>query len=157
MYYKESQPVRYIKANWRKFKGKSFSHNCKTFKEGEGLVPAVEIITITGIGKQAIQYIVDNNKDKPYYARYDNGDANGLASIILTCKEATPNPFWNKETLRKRALQRTYTRRNHHPMFTPEKGFCWSCGEQIYNALDEHRVSNDLITGCPYCSRSYID
>ena len=158
MIYRESKPVVYFKANWKEFKGETFSHKCKTFVEGEGLVPAVEKITISGIGKQAIKYHIDGKEDEPQYARYDNGDANGLVSTILTCPEAGENPFWNKEIVSKVIAQRYFILKDKGgPYFAPKDGFCWSCGEQIYERISWKQARHELITGCPHCSRSYCD
>ena len=43
------------------------------------------------------------------------------------------------------------------PYFAPKDGFCWSCGEQIYERISWEQARHELITGCPHCSRSYCD
>ncbi len=39
------------------------------------------------------------------------------------------------------------------PHFAPFDGVCWSCRRQIYEELD----GTGLVTGCPFCFRSYCD
>lgn len=45
------------------------------------------------------------------------------------------------------------------PHFAPFDGVCWSCGRNIYweNGYSVEEASKRLITGCPFCSRSYCD
>lgn len=156
----KSSPVQYILNNQSAFRGKTFTHKCSKFVEGEGLVPSEELITIKGIGKQAILYLVDDSEEK-HYARYDKGgrghSADSLASIILTSPEAGSNPFWNKEINLKIAANRRFCKEKGWPNFAPRDGFCWSCGEQIFNHISLETASSQDITGCPCCSRSYCD
>ncbi len=41
----------------------------------------------------------------------------------------------------------------------PNDGVCWSCHRQIIPRLIEKGQdgSNELVTGCPLCNRSYCD
>jgi len=39
------------------------------------------------------------------------------------------------------------------PHFAPRDGVCWSCHRQIFGEED----GRSLITGCPFCHRSYVD
>lgn len=34
---------------------------------------------------------------------------------------------------------------------------CFSCGENIYDHITEHKVMYETITGCPVCHRSFVD
>lgn len=34
---------------------------------------------------------------------------------------------------------------------------CFSCGENVYDNLTEHKVMYETITGCPVCHRSFVD
>lgn len=40
-----------------------------------------------------------------------------------------------------------------YPHFAPHNGICWCCGNQIY----ERKDGTSLITGCPWCARTYCD
>jgi len=53
-------------------------------------------------------------------------------------------------------LQEEYCEKNHVPFFAP-KDKCWSCNNNIWEAISEEKASNELITGCPYCHRSFCD
>ena len=53
--------------------------------------------------------------------------------------------------------QAKYCEENDVPHFAPYTGRCWACGRQIYNKISYERAANRLITGCPYCHRSYVD
>ena len=53
--------------------------------------------------------------------------------------------------------QKEYCKETGAPHFAPASGMCWSCNRQIYNEIDVVRAANSLITGCPYCHRSYCD
>jgi len=44
-----------------------------------------------------------------------------------------------------------------YPHFAPYDGVCYRCRKQIYERISLQRASSDLITGCPWCSRSYCD
>ena len=43
------------------------------------------------------------------------------------------------------------------PHFAPGNGICWSCHQNIYSEKGRTRAAGQLITGCPFCSRSYCD
>ena len=65
--------------------------------------------------------------------------------------------------------QEQFCVKNDYPRFAPENGICWSCHQNIYSekgrtryGKETHGISvegagNHLITGCPFCSRSYCD
>jgi len=57
----------------------------------------------------------------------------------------------------KLAAQVEYCRVNKLPLFVPANGICWKCNKQIFDAIGDRRASTELITGCPYCSRSFCD
>ena len=47
---------------------------------------------------------------------------------------------------------------DHDIMFMPENGICWSCQRGIMgsDAVIKTIISGGLVTGCPYCNRSYV-
>lgn len=57
----------------------------------------------------------------------------------------------------KRLAQQKYAKEKKLPLFAPLSGKCWSCGRNIYNAISLEEASTRLITGCPYCHRTYCD
>ena len=57
----------------------------------------------------------------------------------------------------KLAAQRHYCKVNELPYFAPDYGICWYCGENIYKYISFEKASSELITGCPYCFRTYCD
>lgn len=114
--------------------------------------------TITGIGNKAVKYQKDHGEDE--FIFYDNRDFSYIAHIII---KSFDNELWNEEIRACIEAQAKYCRDHHDPHFAPEDGFCWSCGNQIYADANGSRgesleyASNELITGCPHCNRSYCD
>ena len=76
--------------------------------------------------------------------------------------------------------QKEYCGKNNLPHFAPRDGVCWACHRNIYSAvgwknengfrvkadIDEadyvtgvttEKASNQLITGCTHCNRTYCD
>ena len=55
--------------------------------------------------------------------------------------------------------QRSYCIENELPFFMPHDGYCPGCGRDIIAHLIKYgmRGNEELITGCPYCYRSYVD
>lgn len=71
--------------------------------------------------------------------------------------------------------QRNYCESNGFPHFAPENGRCWYCQNNIYELYTTQRrgffndlyesktgitvkeAGESLVTGCPHCSRSYVD
>lgn len=56
--------------------------------------------------------------------------------------------------------QEKYCSKNKLPHFAPHNGNCYICGKNIYEgqlAISVEQASSSLITGCPYCGRSYCD
>lgn len=55
------------------------------------------------------------------------------------------------------------------PRFAPGNGICWSCHQNIYSEKGQTRYEKEthgysvesaagqLITGCPFCNRSYCE
>lgn len=41
------------------------------------------------------------------------------------------------------------------PNFAPRDGVCWGCGKQIYD--HPNRDGATLVTGCPWCHKTYCD
>lgn len=66
----------------------------------------------------------------------------------------------NEESIAKRQAQKEYCS-NGTPNFaefgTDIKGKCIYCHENIWEYISLEKASNDLITGCPVCHRSYCD
>lgn len=64
-----------------------------------------------------------------------------------------------EEVKEKIKLQEEYQKRTHSPDFAPASGRCWSCGKQIYskNGISKEYAATRLVTGCPFCHRSYCD
>lgn len=57
-----------------------------------------------------------------------------------------------------------------YPHFAPSSGNCYNCHENIYTekevthgdrthsvGISVEKATNELITGCPFCHRSYCD
>lgn len=53
--------------------------------------------------------------------------------------------------------QKNYCKQNNLPQFSPEDGYCYSCGNNIYELISLEEASKILITGCPHCRRSFCD
>ena len=55
--------------------------------------------------------------------------------------------------------QKEYWDKSGNPDFAPHDGRCWNCRSQIYaeGGIDVEQASNTLVTGCPFCHRSYCD
>ncbi len=53
--------------------------------------------------------------------------------------------------------QRKYAAEIGAPYFAPTRGICWKCHRQIYERISLEKASTELITGCPWCCRSYCD
>lgn len=55
--------------------------------------------------------------------------------------------------------QYKYCEDHNVPHFAPSNGICWSCGQNIYSekGFSVEYAGKRLITGCPFCRRSYCD
>lgn len=63
----------------------------------------------------------------------------------------------DKEIKEKIEAQKKYCIEKKLPHFAPSDGRCWRCNRQIYERISLKEASTDLITGCPWCNRSYCD
>jgi len=81
------------------------------------------------------------------------------------------------DVLAARTAQAKYCKETGAPHFAPESGKCWSCGKNIYSAIEHgqkdwntrgiigkfttgitvEKAGSKLVTGCPHCNRSYCD
>ena len=118
--------------------------------------------TVLGIGNKSIKYSTDKD-DEPQFAFYDSFEGHILSKAMI---KSFDNPAWNEQVRSAIKAQEQYCKDNHDPLFAPQDGFCHSCGQQIYADIQTNwgtdwgyadRASNELITGCPHCHRSYID
>lgn len=65
--------------------------------------------------------------------------------------------------------QKQFCDKNEYPCFAPGNGIYWSCHQNIYSengrtrygkkthGISVESAGNYLITGCPFCSRSYCE
>ena len=65
--------------------------------------------------------------------------------------------------------QEKYCAEKGYPHFAPHNGKCFCCKQNIYsekgrtrsgkekNGISVERASKELITGCPFCNRTYCD
>ncbi|AIM37357.1 hypothetical protein KO02_12130 [Sphingobacterium sp. ML3W] len=62
--------------------------------------------------------------------------------------------------------QKSYCEKSGDPHFAPTNGICYRCKNQIYfqinhgsysTGISVEKATNQLITGCPHCHRSYCD
>ena len=115
-------------------------------------------VTVLGIGKKSIKYSIDD--EEPKFAFYDSFEGRIISEALV---KSFDNEVWNDEVRACIEAQAKYCKDHHDPHFAPEDGFCWSCGNQIYASANGSRgesleyASNELITGCPHCHRSYCD
>ena len=42
-------------------------------------------------------------------------------------------------------------------MFIPEDGKCWFCDKDIMDKFSETECACKIITGCPFCNRSFVE
>jgi len=73
------------------------------------------------------------------------------------------------DVLKARIAQSKYCVDNQLPHFAPYSGFCYNCAQQIYgkgrrrmggeieDGISVETAGTEIITGCPYCNRSYCD
>lgn len=62
-----------------------------------------------------------------------------------------------QETLEKIRLQEEYCKKKQIPFFAPKTESSWCCGRNIWAKISKDKASSDLVTGCPYCCRSYVE
>lgn len=55
--------------------------------------------------------------------------------------------------------QDKYCLEHEIPHFAPHNGICWNCNRNIYDdgGISVEESGSRLITGCPFCHRSYVD
>lgn len=54
--------------------------------------------------------------------------------------------------------QEEFCEKNGYPKFAPRDGVCYSCNKNIYDDEATAKFADShLITGCPFCSKSYCD
>ena len=63
--------------------------------------------------------------------------------------------------------QKQYAEAHECPMFAPKNGWCYHCGQNIYEPLKTNGgmlygysveyCSEHLITGCPFCHHTFAD
>lgn len=39
----------------------------------------------------------------------------------------------------------------------PEEGYCWHCGQNIWNKISTEEAAGKYITYCPYCHHSFAE
>ena len=61
------------------------------------------------------------------------------------------------ERREKTKLQEEYAKSIGAPCFISISGYCWSCGRDLLEYYSDDALSKSLITGCPYCHRSFCD
>lgn len=52
--------------------------------------------------------------------------------------------------------QAHFCQRHNMPDFAGD-GICFSCGRQIFEKITLARAATAIITGCPYCKRSFCE
>ena len=53
--------------------------------------------------------------------------------------------------------QQNYCKETGNPRFAPADGICWTCKKDIFEKISLEKAGSELITGCPFCHRSYCD
>ena len=56
-------------------------------------------------------------------------------------------------------VQKEYQQKTGSPDFAPSTGICWKCKRNIYgeNGISVEEARTQLVTGCPFCHRSYCE
>ena len=70
------------------------------------------------------------------------------------------NDLKEKDIEMKRKAQKEYCAEklpNFAEFGTDGKGNCLRCGKNIWEHISLEKTSNELITGCPICNRTYCD
>lgn len=60
------------------------------------------------------------------------------------------------DSIKAHMAQVKYCKDNHLPHFAPNR-FCYRCNRDIYLKISVEKAGSRLITGCPYCHRTYCD
>ena len=54
--------------------------------------------------------------------------------------------------------QRQVCREGKMPFFMPSSGYCWGCGgDVVAGEMAEGNDGRILVTGCPFCHRSWCE
>ena len=62
---------------------------------------------------------------------------------------------WEREE--KINLQRQYCLLHRTPMFASNSDRSWCCGKDIWEKISKEEASTKLITGCPFCNKSFVE
>lgn len=62
----------------------------------------------------------------------------------------------DRDTAEKVAAQKIYCMVNSVEFYAPVST-CWSCGKNHWKKVDLKKAETELITGCGYCNRSYVE
>ncbi len=62
----------------------------------------------------------------------------------------------SEENLEKAVAQYMYCQKRGIEQFVGVVGYCWHCDKQVYEEWDLESAASTLVTGCPYCHRSFI-
>jgi hypothetical protein len=54
-------------------------------------------------------------------------------------------------------MQKRFCDTKGYPHFAPSDGVCYWCDRQIYDKISVEIAQGNLITGCPWCHKSYCD
>lgn len=76
----------------------------------------------------------------------------------LIVEAITKDGSLDKETAEKIAAQTIYCKINSSGEFyAPHTTRSWCCGRNIWERITLKEATTKLITGCPYCNRSFVD
>jgi uncharacterized Zn-finger protein len=53
--------------------------------------------------------------------------------------------------------QKKYCETHQVPMFVHPRGLCWNCNRQVFEQITIEKAGSELVTGCPFCHRSFVD
>lgn len=73
------------------------------------------------------------------------------------------NNIVDKETALCIEAQKKYAQKNKTLWFAPSNGICFSCGKNIFHStqwsqgITLEMATNEIITGCPHCFRTFCD
>lgn len=63
---------------------------------------------------------------------------------------------YRKMIKRKIEAQEKFCGGINSPFYAPRNGICWRCGKQIFDMIDVTMAGSKIVSGCPYCHRSYV-
>jgi len=76
--------------------------------------------------------------------------------LIIESMEADELLKRQSEKLEKIEAQKEYCKNNDLPFFAPYT-VCPNCKRDIWDKITLEQAKTELITGCPYCNRSYCN